>query len=65
MRHTLVMISLLNLLSCDLTEGFASAQNVPVKTFYLLLKIVSDIEAHFTLKFTVCVVCNNILGFDL
>jgi hypothetical protein len=59
------MISLHNLLSRDLIEGFASAQNVPLKTFYLLLQVVSDIQAHFTLKFAVCVVQNNILGFDL
>jgi len=56
MHHTLVMVLLLNLLSCDLIEGSATAQNVPVKTFYLLLKVVSDSPAHFTLKFAVCVV---------
>jgi hypothetical protein len=65
MYHTLVMILLLNLLSHDLIEGSAAAQNVPVKTFYLLLQVVSDSQAHFALKFTVCVVQNNILGFDL
>jgi hypothetical protein len=53
MHHTLVKITLHNLLSRELIEGSASAQNVPVKMFYFLLKVVSDIQAHFTLKFTV------------
>jgi hypothetical protein len=56
MHHKLVMISLLNLLSHHLIEGSETAQNVPVKKFHLLLKVVSDIQAHFTLNFTVCVV---------
>jgi hypothetical protein len=56
MHHTLVVILLLNFLSSDLIEGSATAQNVSVNTFYLLLKVVSDSQAHFTLKFTVCIV---------
>jgi hypothetical protein len=57
MHHTLVVVVLLlTLLSHDLIAYSATAQNVPVKTFYLLLKVVSDSQAHFTLKFTVFVV---------
>jgi hypothetical protein len=56
MHKILVMTYPLNSVSHDVIEGSANARNVSVKMCYLLLKVVSDFQAHRTLKSTVCVV---------